>query len=70
VSYAAAIQPRASTQPTPSKFWKGSQMTIHMRCLALAAAFTHTCPTETRADSPAATSRSARAVPRTLLKGA
>ena len=39
-------------------------MKIHMRCLALASAFTDTRPTETRADSSAATSGSARAVPR------
>jgi hypothetical protein len=45
-------------------------MKIHMRCLALASAFTDTCPTETRADSSAAISGSARAVPRTFLKGA
>jgi hypothetical protein len=69
-SYTAAIQPRASTQPTPSTSWKGSHMKIHMRCLALASACIHTSPTETRADSSSATSGSARAVPRTSLKGA
>jgi hypothetical protein len=69
-TYTAAIQPRASTQPTPSKSWKGSHMKIHMRCLALASAFTHACLTETRADSSSACSGSARTVPRMFLKGA